>query len=713
MKIIKECLERIRKINRYIHYQTDIYFSIFIICCCCFSSVFISVASSNILQQNIAIFGLIDLIIRNIFIIIIVFFMSLFVISSSHGKHYNLGKKIMLYWCALYIWLRICNVEIIATICRCYILGGFLAYVVNKNRVNLEKRSYYKYFLRKIKEFRSLMGYITTFIMLQIINLLLLYLMDFNYNNEIVVQIVLIFLFLLNLIMCFIINVNVEYDKISIKFVNLSQNEFLEKAVYLDKPEYNNKNNYKIYELDISEVFPDEATNISYYIRNKKLICTKDVGDVYLNNSSKKIYFVKAITNHKFSYLYFDLIVHDNNVNKHSKISFYVDFEKIHDDDIPINIKIVDIHRCWIYSKKQALLNKKAYYIKDFDYTYLVVNNYIYNDLSNHLENNVFSNVIYDHRKWLFNDGKFGSGKTSLSIVATSEMRMKPVIISVWEENFNHDYLYLIFKKLKKATKKRIFFTRQGFIFYFILLSSIIIMATPFIIKADDNSFIDIMNILKSYEILKNMDKVWLYVVYLLVVLGIIMIFTYFIFVFIQSNIIMFQKNHSFYYQDFFLESINKMLMQSNAVLVMEDVDRLDVVDIKKLFSVLSAINNYCNTLTRFIGIITFDKQRLYDLLKDEFENLENKCLHHEVFDQYDSQESMEVYLEAILKYLCFLYNISINDLEYIVKEFDYEKYNFRSIKDFLFTVLDACKEQQDIEEIRDIILSKSNKYTK
>lgn len=531
--------------------------------------------------------------------------------------------------------------------------------------------------------------YIMLIIVTELINI---YFLPTNSFIKIIPNFLFILSFFFDLISVLIIYPGVkkrENYKIKFTNVNLDYEDVSNNNIY--SLISNSKDNYQIFKCDFTNLFPKKAINWRVGILNFYNIC-------YKKESGKYIYLVfpTYIKNIYETDVYLEYELEDKIQRK--KFTLFLEVKTIFSKSIVTRYKINN----W-KEKTNKFLDSSMYkkmQIKDFDYTYLPLNIIYYNDEFKFEENaKLFNSTYKDSRKWLLHDGTFGNGKTTFDILAIISEGLQPVVISPWESNYDTDLLQLIYKDISKSYKlsliEEIFYDKDLSIFMITFIVPALTIADKIYntLKPYLNSLIDY----QSNTLLENMVSIFLRVIIVIIIWSIISK--------LMPHIILFKKDSTKLYQDYYIRRIKKILNLNPRVrLVIEDADRLEKSVFIDLFRSLSKMNSNWYYKSAPIGIISFDtkEEEANKILLD----LKNKTIIDQISKNYDMEESIKKYFISGLNYLK-KYNADkekmINDMIKIVKSKNIIKgKNFRDAHLHMDNIISLLKKekisQSDIE---------------
>lgn len=327
-------------------------------------------------------------------------------------------------------------------------------------------------------------------------------------------------------------------------------------------------------------------------------------------------------------------------------------------------------------------------------------------------------NISIDSRKFLLNNGKYGAGKSVFDIVSINREGYNPLPISLWEENYSSELLFVLHNRLKTVSKtiyesktypwqnkqdetiqnrvRRVTVNKRTgnwwnvqkkvpwlsvvglttvilvclykiILELNILFPNILIEFKRFLKSASDVMFAQIQDgspasfIVNLYPIknpLINRESSYL----------LLWLFTTLIILFLSKRLIIqyriHKTNSTEFFQDYFLADIRRILIQKNAVIIFEDVDRMDVEDIKKVFRLVSNLNKYMKEEERIVGVISLDLKVIKEKYDKEVNNEEYKQELEKICFNFESNSMEEWfdknkkdYFRQLLKFTRYLLN--------------------------------------------------------
>lgn len=257
----------------------------------------------------------------------------------------------------------------------------------------------------------------------------------------------------------------------------------------------------------------------------------------------------------------------------------------------------------------QRLMSKAA-----LDYIYL-------GDIKGNLEG-----YIDNESSILFQNGRYGTGKTTYAIKSICQNGYSPVVLSPWEDNTSFDFIYAIFIALKKRTRKGAHSLAKEFewLYWSLYLSTLILLGDVFSLWGDIISrekwkvtiklFTDYIGKEVSWTELLNSNVA---LVVLAVLLAIIPRFIFF--PHIVHKLVVYKEKFNDYYKEPMLKDIAKMLENGpnlNNILLIEDLDRLKTDEVEKVLRELAFLNKKYTKIKNknsIVAIVSYDKEKMIE----------------------------------------------------------------------------------------------------
>lgn len=442
--------------------------------------------------------------------------------------------------------------------------------------------------------------------------------------------------------------------KIDIKLTDLDFHDLITSKIYYEYESFKGKRINRIMRFKLHNV----EDTINYNISNQLFSKTT----LYEQKSQDYVYF--CLNDNALEIKKLDIILTID--GKIYKMRLYLKIEKKEDELIVSNYKVTSCRK--ILCKKfvrdgveEQLTPQETLSTLKYCYKY----NYKY-EISEELKLK-----SKQTSSWLFHNGSYGSGKSSLDLLSVLESNYKPVIISPWENNYDVDFLYLIYQKTKACCKDEWSISnillsmfhrikRPTNIIFNTTIFSISILIYEFFgefiahlltlgyeLLKDDKMIIDI----KGYteKIIGHLDGVSLKDSLPLFSFIIILCIVWIIVKFFLAEIIIYFKDSTKIHQFYYIDRILNMIKDYNIFLIIEDVDRMPKEGIEDVLRVCSCLNREYSNRTRPLGIISMDEKTLVNsnkLSQQEFDDMRNKVFIKEIFKEYDDKKSMLIYLK-------------------------------------------------------------------
>lgn len=445
---------------------------------------------------------------------------------------------------------------------------------------------------------------------------------------------------LLSIIIYFIYIVSILYiqdnkdERIEVNSYNINYNDIKNYPLYIYNDNCIKKDKYfKIFKIDLDSIFPGNVTEKDIILMNYACIANEST-----NKHSTSIYFCMPLFK-KDRIIPLEVLqeykIENKNRKVYKKFKMYIEVKEYNNELLPITIGMI-FNVTKYRHRDKYVVNHDV----DFKFTYST-NRFISPSILK--KGQLLNDKINDDRCFLKHDGPYGNGKTISDIYMIATANRIPVIISPWEENYDHDILYLIFKKIKRATNtKSHSYSREYIIFYLTLL----IAGYTFLFSNEDTvSSLLMPNILFDFFVENNLEWIinplLIYAIY-------VPLLILFIVKRLIPYIIVFKKDYTKIYQEFFIKEIYKMIqMNSEICLLIEDIDRLSEEAYNNVFRTLSSINKKFQRSNRVIGILSYASDNIND---DLLYDLENKICYKEInFSNERHQQKMDIISNVLL----------------------------------------------------------------
>lgn len=318
-------------------------------------------------------------------------------------------------------------------------------------------------------------------------------------------------------------------------------------------------------------------------------------------------------------------------------------------------------------------------------------------------------------------DKKFGSGKTTYDVNSILNQGRIPIIISPWEDNYDHDILYLIFDSVRNVTETKKFTpTKDIKILFFVVASALFplymaygLMLFKGLVRELLHFIIGLLNLhtngiyrtiasIPSYFRSTYPNGVW--VVNTIFTYAMFIWFTYVIFKRLLPALTIFKKNYTQVYKSFFVSSIVNMLKRKkDYILLIEDVDRLEECPQKEVFRVLSSINTDLPKKSSIFCLMSVEGQQI----EKDMNVLKNKIIYKNWGVYYNDKESMKKYVDENIKLLQRLVkhrqHSYIRSMEEMHQLIENESFNFRNTHTIISNLHTFISEESESEEHIDL----------
>lgn len=486
-----------------------------------------------------------------------------------------------------------------------------------------------------------------------------------------------------------------EKFKINISYISLNFIDIIEHPIYFDDIDEDEKEeaDKRIFKIKFDSNGKD-ISNLKIHVLNHQYYPAQIEKE---NIDTSYIYFVIKNTTNSLCKLKLVLEYDECRIRKKYRYNVYLNLFRYQTEVTIYNPVMEKLHYKYNFKQPSKSLEKsptKKQYIKELS---LFLNNaYYYEDDIMLGENTELfrKQEIRDIRKWMLHDGKFGVGKSVLDFSFLSTQGYKTIIISPWEENYDNDFLYLIYSKIKqnakgvnKLDKSVSVFAIAMIVTLYTLINQIIGLLT---ILSND-----IFKIIKSYmlEALNKNDS-FKYIInslddnniinFLIDSKDIILVcsslfIAYIITKYLLPYAIVHSKRTTKIHQAYYVKSIKNLIQKDNIMLVIEDIDRLEVNAFNDLFRTLSLINSKFSQRKKPLGILSYDSNN--KKLKDIDYDLRNKAIYNRIFRNISLKKSMVIYFENYINVIERVTGKSIaNKDEMIIKIANNRKLNFRDV---------------------------------
>ncbi|RGC50880.1 hypothetical protein [Absiella sp. AM29-15] len=451
-----------------------------------------------------------------------------------------------------------------------------------------------------------------------------------------------------------------EKFKINISYISLNFIDIIEHPIYFDDidDEKDEEADKRIFKIKFDSNGKD-ISNLKIHVLNHQYYPAQiEKGNI----DTSYIYFVIKNTTNTLSKLKLVLEYEKHGKRKKYRCNIYLNLFRYQTEITIYNPVIEMLHYALFFKQPSKFLRKspsKKQYVKELS---LLLNNaYYYEDDIMLGENTELfrTQELRDIRKWILHDGKFGVGKSVLDFSFLSAQGYKTIVISPWEENYDNDFLYLIYSKIKDNTKGLNKLDKSVKIFEIAMIIALYTLI---------NQIIHLLTILSNHihEIIKlyfmgalNKNDVYKNLINLLNDYGVInflinskdiilicgsVFIAYIITKYLLPYAIVHSKNTTKIHQSYYVQSIDNLIQKDNIMLVIEDIDRLEESACKDLFRTLSLINSRFSQRKKPLGILSYNSNNKN--LKDIDYDLRNKAIYDKIFKDISLKKSMVIYFE-------------------------------------------------------------------
>lgn len=488
------------------------------------------------------------------------------------------------------------------------------------------------------------------------------------FSDEIITQVICAYTLLFFIIYKCIIYEHLHIQderKISFKISNINirnRNILSEKEMVIS--------NTNIVELKLEEFFPPESQN--RYVDIKGYECYRYGTLINKDNNDTSI--LVAISNTKTDIKTLDLSIKYSYVldgkEVVNKMYASIDFFKYSQIIYPRNILIYKGFRCIGATniRREDNISLTAGEISN-----IAVDLFTWGEDD---EVHKIKSPTSNQMNFMYQDGAYGEGKTTFALLKLINNGYTPIVISPWDENTCNNIIYAILLKLNK--------TNNNISFNKLAKKTCIIFITIYTLL-----FKEVIEFFNETPIVFNFN-----IIICFIMIG---LFLYHIIYKLQIvNLLVIKDQLSIYYKDALVEDLITVMDTSDSkyVFLIEDIDRMEIHEVKSLFKDISYINRCFNNSAnnnRLLGVVSFDMINLeerFDLKmnnnygKDKIENykdLHDKIFYEEFSEEYNAEEILECYIEATISDLKYF------DHDYFIEDTEKEKMTtFREAKNIL-----------------------------
>ncbi|MEG0328716.1 MAG: P-loop NTPase fold protein, partial [Erysipelothrix sp.] len=456
-------------------------------------------------------------------------------------------------------------------------------------------------------------------------------------------------------------------------FVGINALDFFEKPLLILDTREKISRNSRVFKLDLRSLLPHNS-DILEISASSHSISTCNMKSNLEEHLFDEL-FVSINTEKSGKYCIEKLSIKYKNSGKEYIDVFTIELrtENVGDEYLITSCLIVD------YSSTRLKLRKsfKEYWMSVHEITIEknrrlinTLGNYYYFDKSE--QKSLFQSNPVENRKFLIHDDKFGIGKSAYDTLVVREVKKVPIPVSLWQENYEHEMLFVLFNRIRKKTKMRVMWPSMETLPTFIALITLFLSFSIFLVTKRD-----LFPTLMKYDFLKV-----IFITYpelLVLTFGILGFMASILY---APEFMIYKKNSSEYYQDFYLKQIKKMIEKKNLVLIIEDLDRLDIETVEKCFRMIANLNYQFRNSNRVIGILSYDEKVIRNMFSNKYQTatlnsestnvdyydviIEKIAIKKEFNKQSESSKFKQKYLEKLLDFysMCLIYDLCIPESE-------------------------------------------------
>lgn len=469
-------------------------------------------------------------------------------------------------------------------------------------------------------------------------------------------------------------NVNIDYDKAVEKFnpeeklrvtnVNIDYETIKKLPIYnfVENPE----NKSFIFKLEIDKFFPSKAVKRKMVIKQVMYCGTYFNGEVveYIDDSKEILLLLEFNLKQKINFQNLEITISYKSKERiyNEYYNLTIVFEAFANNIIPVQKYLYDHKKGWGFEVDDKKSNQNLSDLKK-----QVVSScqtiYFYDKLT---ENFDLEEKIVDSRKVIAHVKSLGVGKSTYDISNIVEKSLIPIVISAWESNYDHDILYLIFDSIRKSTNTKKFVNDKKllqWIFISTFVATVGLINT--LLLGSSTSLPQKLSVLllqfNSIADVFTDNPTTLTIMLAVILLIILYLVSSIIWNRAIPNFLIFQKNNTQVYKDFYIKNIVAMLEANNDyILLLEDIDRLDPITSNEVFRILSSINSTMPKAGFPYAIVSFSENLLskkLDKLDTTYTELVNKVVYSKNWGKnYNAGKSMisfcNLNIEVVLDYL-------------------------------------------------------------
>lgn len=418
---------------------------------------------------------------------------------------------------------------------------------------------------------------------------------------------------------------------IQIKVSN--NNSVVDKGIYSKSELVDSIDKNFLLSMDLSKWKCGNIKNISianyyYYRGGQQGASVKESSDVFFIIGRDDI--------DKNLHLILDVVYEEKNKNYIYRMDYIIRVKKYDDLVFPFESKIVNAQYSRLYNGyiiKNMEVDVDVAKFKEVLKPIIINRKYI-----KELGGNALPATSNAH--FLNHNGAFGIGKTTSGVIELCNKGYSPIIISPWEDNLANDFIYSIYKELRRETNirtSRKLYMQTNIIFwtsYAALLLAATEISEKFFGGFTNLDFrCNLLIILVLYLIYKNVYMRFL------------------------DRIIIYKNQFNDFYKRAMVEDIVTMLdneYSGKYILLIEDIDRLEIEEVRQVFREISFINRCYNQIgkrNKPIGIVSFNKKELerkYSKLRnipETYIELHKKIFYEEFKTSSYLKDNKEIYI--------------------------------------------------------------------
>lgn len=486
-----------------------------------------------------------------------------------------------------------------------------------------------------------------------IVQSLILYLVNSIYiYKQTRIALILIVVIILNVIYYYKIIIKKE-DKINYRIANIN----ILKHLIFCKEEIED-GNVNLIKIGLGAYFPQNSTDLRVKIRGynsylSEITTELENKSIILAVPNKQ----SGIEEHHLTIEYsYNLKVEKEKIKKfRNKLFIRIQVMSNSGISYPLGATIYKNIRCIFRNK---IINPDYIYLEDKDLAKLAVDLlYVDDEFESEDYLDKYNAIKVPNSKevnFMYQDGTYGEGKSTRAFLTLIKNGYIPVVISPWEENTSNNLIYSMVLKMKEIN--------QDILFNELAKKTCIVFISTYIVT------LKLVKELFNITLLYDLNSI------IAIILGGFVMYNLLYKSFV-INLLVYKDQLNIYYKDALIKDLISYINRSDRKLVMviEDIDRMDMNQIKEIFKDISFINRQFNNLCmkkRLLGIVSFDKRKLEDRYNkegiEEYKEVHNKIFYNEFNEGYIEFDMIMKYKDETAKYLSLIYSAS-----YISEEFE------------------------------------------